>query len=28
LSEHAPRDGAGIGVLRDALSFVRERRAA
>jgi len=28
LSEHAPRDGAGIDVLRDALSFVRERRAA
>jgi tRNA-dihydrouridine synthase A len=28
LSEHAPRDGAGIGVLRDALSFVRERAAA
>jgi tRNA-dihydrouridine synthase A len=28
LSEHAPRDGAGIGVLREALSFVRERRAA
>jgi tRNA-dihydrouridine synthase A len=28
LSEHAPRDGAGISVLRDALSFVRERRAA
>jgi tRNA-dihydrouridine synthase A len=28
LSEHAPRDGAGIGVLRDALSFVRERQAA
>jgi tRNA-dihydrouridine synthase A len=28
LSEHAPRDGAGIAVLRDALSFVRERRAA
>ena len=28
LSEHAVRDGAGIGVLREALSFVRERRAA
>ncbi|HWU55383.1 MAG TPA: hypothetical protein VN175_07765, partial [Rhizomicrobium sp.] len=28
LSEHAPRDGAGIAVLRDALSFVRQRRAA
>ena len=28
LSEQAPRDGAGIAVLRDALSFVRERRAA
>ena len=28
LSEHAPRDGAGIAVLRDALGFVRERRAA
>jgi tRNA-dihydrouridine synthase A len=28
LSEHAPRDGADIAVLRDALSFVRERRAA
>ncbi|HEY0266860.1 MAG TPA: tRNA dihydrouridine(20/20a) synthase DusA, partial [Rhizomicrobium sp.] len=28
LSEHAARDGAGIGVLRDALAFVRERRAA
>jgi tRNA-dihydrouridine synthase A len=28
LSEHAVRDGAGIAVLRDALSFVRERRAA
>jgi tRNA-dihydrouridine synthase A len=28
LSEHAVRDGAGISVLRDALSFVRERRAA
>jgi tRNA-dihydrouridine synthase A len=28
LSEHGPRDGAGIAVLRDALSFVRERRAA
>jgi tRNA-dihydrouridine synthase A len=28
LSEHAPRDGAGIAVLRDALGFVRERAAA
>ncbi len=28
LSEHAVRDGAGITVLLDALSFVRERRAA
>ena len=28
LSEHAVRDGAGIAVLREALSFVRERRAA
>jgi tRNA-dihydrouridine synthase A len=28
LSEHAVRDGAGITVLREALSFVRERRAA
>jgi tRNA-dihydrouridine synthase A len=28
LSEHGPRDGAGIAVLRDALSFVRQRRAA
>jgi len=28
LSEHAVRNGAGIGVLTDALSFVRERRAA
>lgn len=28
LSEHAVRDGAGIAVLRDALGFVRERRAA
>jgi tRNA-dihydrouridine synthase A len=28
LSECAVRDGAGIAVLRDALSFVRERRAA
>jgi len=28
LSEQAVRDGAGISVLRDALSFVRERRAA
>jgi tRNA-dihydrouridine synthase A len=28
LSEHAVRDGAGISVLTDALSFVRERRAA
>jgi tRNA-dihydrouridine synthase A len=28
LSEQAVRDGAGIGVLREALSFVRERRAA
>jgi len=28
LSEHAVRDGAGIAVLRDALSYVRERRAA
>jgi tRNA-dihydrouridine synthase A len=28
LSENAVRDGAGIAVLRDALSFVRERRAA
>jgi tRNA-dihydrouridine synthase A len=28
LSEFAVRDGAGIAVLRDALSFVRERRAA
>ncbi|HVW72461.1 MAG TPA: tRNA dihydrouridine(20/20a) synthase DusA [Rhizomicrobium sp.] len=28
LSEHAVRDGAGIGVLREALGFVRQRRAA
>jgi tRNA-dihydrouridine synthase A len=28
LSEHAPRDGAGIGVLRDALSHVRQAQAA
>ncbi len=28
LSEYAVRDGAGIAVLRDALNFVRERRAA
>ena len=28
LSEHAVRDGAGIDVLRDALDFVRTRRAA
>jgi tRNA-dihydrouridine synthase A len=28
LSEHAPRDGAGIAVLWDALGFVRERQAA
>jgi tRNA-dihydrouridine synthase A len=28
LSENAVRDGAGISVLREALSFVRERRAA
>ncbi|HYS45473.1 MAG TPA: hypothetical protein VEM35_03495, partial [Rhizomicrobium sp.] len=28
LSEHAVRDGAGIGILREALSFVRQRRAA
>ena len=28
LGEHASRDGGGIAVLRDALSFVRERRAA
>ena len=28
LSENAPRDGAGIGVLREALSFVRQREAA
>jgi len=28
LSEHAVRDGAGIGVLRDALAHVRERQAA
>jgi tRNA-dihydrouridine synthase A len=28
LSEHAPRHDAGITVLREALSFVRERRAA
>jgi tRNA-dihydrouridine synthase A len=28
LSENAVRDGAGITVLREALSFVRERRAA
>jgi tRNA-dihydrouridine synthase A len=28
LSEHAPRDGAGIAVLRDALGYVRECRAA
>ena len=28
LSEYAPRDGAGIAVLREALSFVRQRRAA
>jgi len=28
LSEHAVRDGAGIAVLREALNFVRERRAA
>jgi tRNA-dihydrouridine synthase A len=28
LSEHAVRDGAGIAVLRDALSFVRQRQAA
>jgi tRNA-dihydrouridine synthase A len=28
LSENAVRDGAGIAVLREALSFVRERRAA
>jgi tRNA-dihydrouridine synthase A len=28
LSEHAPRNGAGISVLRDALGFVRERTAA
>jgi tRNA-dihydrouridine synthase A len=28
LSEHAARNGAGISVLREALSFVRERRAA
>jgi len=28
LSEHAVRDGAGIAVLHEALSFVRERRAA
>jgi tRNA-dihydrouridine synthase A len=28
LSEHAVRDGAGIAVLREALSFVSERRAA
>jgi len=28
LSEQAVRDGAGIAVLREALSFVRERRAA
>ena len=28
LSEYAVREGAGIAVLRDALAFVRERRAA
>jgi len=28
LSEHAVRDGAGIAVLREALGFVSERRAA
>ena len=28
LSENAVRDGAGIAVLREALNFVRERRAA
>ena len=28
LSENGPREGAGIGVLQEALSFVRERRAA
>ena len=28
LSEHAVRDGAGIDVLREALNFVRTRRAA
>src|SRR5882724_7489635 len=28
LSENAPRDGAGIAVLRQALSFVRQREAA
>jgi tRNA-dihydrouridine synthase A len=28
LSEYAVRDGAGIAVLREALNFVRERRAA
>ncbi len=28
LSENAPRDGAGIAVLREALSFVRQREAA
>jgi tRNA-dihydrouridine synthase A len=28
LSEQAARDGAGIAVLREALGFVRERRAA
>ena len=28
LSEYAVRDGAGIAVLREALSFVSERRAA
>jgi tRNA-dihydrouridine synthase A len=28
LSEHAPRDGAGIAVLHEALSFVQTRRAA
>jgi tRNA-dihydrouridine synthase A len=28
LSEHAMRDGAGIGVLREALNFVQRRDAA
>ena len=28
LSEQAPRDGAGIAVLREALAFVKQRKAA